>query len=217
MNNIYVIIPAKDEEKHIKDVISNTKKYIKNIIVVDDGSDDKTSSIAKQSGAIVLRHSINLGKGAALKTGCEYVKDKADLIIFMDSDGQHDPHDLPRFIKELKKYDIVFGSRKINKKMPFIFRFGNFVINTVSNILFHVKLSDTQSGFRGFKSNVYEKIKWKSKNYSVESEIIANSGKHNLSYKEIFIETIYNDKYKGTTIMDGIKIVKDMFLIKFFR
>ena len=217
MNKIYVIIPAKDEEKHIEEVIKNTKKYVKNIVVVDDGSKDKTSFIAKKNGAIVLRHSINLGKGAALKTGCEFVKDKSDLIIFMDSDGQHDPHDIPRFIKELKKHDIVFGSRKINKKMPLIFRFGNFVINTVSNIFFHIKLTDTQSGFRAFKSNVYEKIKWKSKNYSVESEIIANCGKHNLSYKEIFIETIYNDKYKGTTVMDGIKIVKDMFIIKFLR
>jgi UDP-N-acetylglucosamine---dolichyl-phosphate N-acetylglucosaminyltransferase len=213
-NKIFVIIPAKDEKKHITEVISNTKKYVKNIIVVDDGSKDNTFDLAKKAGAIVLRHSINLGKGNALKTGCEYIKDKSDIIIFMDSDGQHDPHDIPRFLKELKNVDIVFGSRKLNKNMPFILRFGNWFINKVSEILFNIKIKDTQSGFRAFKSNIYEKIKWKSKGYSVESEIIANAGKHKLKFKEIIIETIYKDKYKGTNVIDGINIVLKMILIK---
>jgi UDP-N-acetylglucosamine---dolichyl-phosphate N-acetylglucosaminyltransferase len=213
-NKIFVIIPAKDEEKHIEKVVKNTKKYVKNIIVIDDGSKDKTTLIAKKSGAIVLRHAINLGKGAALKTGCEFVKDKADIIIFMDSDGQHNPHDIPRFLNELKKHDIVFGSRRLNKNMPFVLRFGNWFINKVSEILFGIYISDTQSGFRAFKANIYEKIKWKSKGYSVESEIIANSGKHKLKFKEIIIDTIYNDKYKGTSVLDGINIVVKMFMIK---
>jgi UDP-N-acetylglucosamine---dolichyl-phosphate N-acetylglucosaminyltransferase len=214
-NKIYVIIPAKNEEKHVQEVILKTKKYAKNIVLIDDGSCDKTSLIAKKSGAIVLRHAINLGKGAALKTGCEYaLMQKAEIIIFMDSDGQHDPHDIPRFLSELKKYDIVFGSRRLNKNMPFILRFGNWFINKVSEILFGIYVSDTQSGYRAFKANVYEKIKWKSKGYSVESEIIAKTGKYNLKFKEIIIDTIYNDNYKGTSVLDGINIVVKMFMIK---
>jgi UDP-N-acetylglucosamine---dolichyl-phosphate N-acetylglucosaminyltransferase len=217
-NKIFVIIPAKDEQKHIEEVIKSTKKYVKNIIVIDDGSKDNTSILAEKAGATVLKHSINLGKGAALKTGCEYaLMEKADIIIFMDSDGQHDPHDIPIFLNELKKVDIVFGSRKLNKKMPFILRFGNWFINKVSHILFGIYVSDTQSGFRAFKTDIYEKIKWKSKGYSVESEIIANAGKHHLKYKEIIIDTIYNDKYKGTSVLDGINIVIKMFVIKLVR
>jgi len=97
-------------EKHIEKVIKEAKKFAKNILVVDDGSKDKTSFIAKNSGAFVLRHIVNLGKGAALKTGCEFaIKNNAEKIIALDADGQHDPKEIPNFVKALDKADVVFG------------------------------------------------------------------------------------------------------------
>jgi hypothetical protein len=163
----------------------------------------------------VLKHLINLGKGAALKTGIEYAIQKgAKKLIFIDSDGQHEAKEIPKFVNKLNKYDIVFGYRRLNKRMPFIFRFGNFMISYIIYLLFGIRLRDTQSGYRGIKTEVYDKLRWKANDYSVESEMIANAGKNNLRYTEIPINTIYTNKYKGTTISDGFKIIIDMILYK---
>jgi glycosyltransferase involved in cell wall biosynthesis len=213
-NNFYVIIPACNEEKRILDVINNTKKYAKNIIVVDDGSKDSTYNKARKKGVDVLRHIINLGKGAALKTGCDYaIKQGAKKLIVMDADGQHDPSEIPNFVKNLNNVDIVLGYRKL-KNIPLVSKFGNWFISRATKLLYGLDLKDTQGGYRAFKSNVYKKIRWKANDYSIESEMIANIGKYGLRYKEIPIKTIYEDRYKGTTVLDGIKIVFNMILWK---
>jgi glycosyltransferase involved in cell wall biosynthesis len=211
MANTFIIIAAYNESKNIGKVLAELKKEHKKIIVVDDGSKDNTFSIAKKSGATVLKHVVNLGKGAAMKTGCDYaIKLGADILVLMDADGQHEPKDVQKFIKAIKGKDIVFGYRQFSKKMPFILRFGNSFINSTTTLLFGLKIRDTQSGFRAITSNVYEKIRWTSTDYAMESEMIANAGKKRLKYKEIPIETIYSDRYKGTTVLDGIKIVINM-------
>ena len=211
--DVWVIIPAYNESKHISDVIQKTKKYCSNIIVVDDGSKDKTFEIAKKTKVIVLKHIINLGKGAAVKTGCDFaLKKGAKKMVLIDSDGQHDPSEIHKFLKALDNVDIVFGYRRFDKNMPFILKIGNNSINFVTKLLYGVDLKDTQCGYRALTAKVYKKIRWKANDYSMESEMIANIGKRHLKYKEIPIKTIYSDKYKGTTIFDGIKIVFNMFL-----
>ena len=216
---IFAIIPAYNESKRISKVITGIKKYTNNIIVVDDGSNDNTSEVAKKHKAIVLRHIINMGKGAALKTGCDYaVKQKAEIIIAIDADGQHEPIEIPKFIEKIKKgKDIVFGYRVARKSMPLLFKFGNKFINFVTKILYGIKIKDTQCGFRAFTSQAYKKIRWNAVDYSMESEMIANVGKNKLKYSQIPIKTIYSDKYKGTTILDGIKIVFNMFFWRFIK
>lgn len=98
--------------------------------------------------------------------------------------------------------------------MPFISKFGNWFINKSTKILYGLDLKDTQSGYRAFRSSCYRQIRWRANDYSMESEMISNVGKYNLNYKEIPIKTIYEDKYKGTTVLDGIKIVFNMVLWK---
>ncbi len=211
-SEIFAIIPAYNEETKIRDVIRETKEYISNIIVVDDGSKDKTSEEAKKEGVIVLKHIINLGKGAALKTGCDYaIKQCASKIIALDADTQHEPSQIPRFLNELENVDVVLGYRKLSKEMPLILKFGNWVINQTTKLLYGINLQDTQCGYRAFTGEAYKKIRWKASNYSMESEMIANIGKKKLKFREIPIKTIYADKYKGTTIIDGIKIVFNLF------
>ncbi len=211
MNKAWIIIPANNEEKNIAEVVKKSKKFSENVVVVDDGSDDKTSDIAAREGACVLKHIVNLGKGAALKTGCEYaVKKGAGKIVVLDADGQHNPKEIPNFINALNKADIVFGYRRLNKKMPFVLRFGNWFIFFVTKLLFGLKIADTQCGYRAFNSDAYKKIRWDSMDYSMESEMIANAGKHKLSYVQVPIDTIYSDSYKGTTVIDGIRIVLNM-------
>lgn len=206
----WVIIPAYNEAERIKLVLEKTKLLTKHIIVVNDGSKDDTNSVARGAGVLVLDHMINLGKGAALRTGCDYaLQKKAKILVVMDADGQHEPEDIPRFIKilEEKKLDIVFSYRKLNKTMPLILKFGNNVMSVLINWLYNVDLKDSQSGFRCFTAETYKKIRWNASDYSMESEMIARVGNNKLSYGEIPIQTIYLDKYKGTTIIDGIKVV----------
>jgi len=213
---IFVIIPAYNEQKHINYVVKESKKYVDEVVVVDDGSKDKTKDTAIKSKAIVLRHLVNLGKGASLKTGCEYaVKNKADIMIALDADAQHDPHEIPKFLENLKNYDVVLAYRKLNKNMPFVLKFGNSFINRTIKFLYGIKIKDSQCGYKAFTAKAYKKLRWKASDYSMESEIIAKLGKYKLSYCEIPIDTIYSDKYKGTTILDGIKIVFNLFLWKF--
>ena len=113
INKVWAVIPAYNEERDISAIVKKTKKYVEGIVVVDDGSRDKTRHAAEQANAIVLSHAINLGKGAALKTGCDFaVKKGAKFIVALDADAQHNPGNIPRFIEKLKNNDIVFGYRK---------------------------------------------------------------------------------------------------------
>ncbi|MBI2523156.1 glycosyltransferase family 2 protein [Candidatus Woesearchaeota archaeon] len=212
---VFAVIPAYNEEKHISKIIKETKKYVDCVVVVDDGSKDKTSVMAKKSNAIVLKHLVNLGKGAALKTGCDYaVENAASFIIAIDADAQHDPKEIPQFLESLNGNDTVLGYRKLNKKMPFVLKFGNWFINKTIRFLYGIKIKDSQCGYRAFTAKAYKKLRWKASDYSMESEMIAKIGKYKLSYAEIPIETIYSDKYKGTTVLDGIKIVFNLLIWK---
>lgn len=203
----WVVIPAYNESSRVIDVINDTKKYCKNIIVVDDGSIDNTYSIALKTNVKVLRHKINLGKGAALKTGCDYaLMQGAKNIIVMDADGQHKPHDIPAFIDKIKDKDILFGFRKGQSKMPFVLKFGNNFLSTIIQVLFNIRVKDSQNGFRAFTANAYKKVRWQANDYFMETEMIIRAGKFKLKYAQIPIETIYNDRYKGTTVFDGVKI-----------
>ena len=205
-------MPAHNEVRNIKAVIKATKKFVDQILVVDDGSTDETFSVSKKEKVMVLHHVVNLGKGAALKTGCDYAfSHGAEKVVVLDSDGQHEPVEIPRFIKNLKDSDIVFGYRRKSKTMPGVLRFGNNVINLTTRFLYGMDLNDTQCGFRAFKKKAYKKIRWSASDYSMESEMITKVGKHNLEYRQIPIKAIYSNKYKGTTVMDGIKIVINLF------
>ncbi len=147
----FLIIPAHNEEGRISKVIIDSKKHVKKIIVIDDGSRDNTVEEAKSCGVKVLKHKINLGKGAALKTGCDYALSKgAEKIVVIDADGQHDPNEISKFISALEEKDIIFSYRKQNEKMPSVLRFGNWFINNSINKLFNIKIKDSQCGYRAF-------------------------------------------------------------------
>ena len=214
---IITVIPAYNEEKYIKSVIRKTQRYISRIIIVDDASTDNTNYIAKSTGAMVLRHPINLGLGGALKTGCDAAFFLgADYIITLDGDGQHDPAEIYKLLKKLivTNSEIVFGEREFNKDMPFTKRVFNKAGNTLTKKIHNVKIKDTQTGFRIFTRNAYRKIRWKSRDYAVASEIIRNAQRNNLKYCSERIKTIYHENYKGTSIMDGIKIINKMAVLR---
>lgn len=203
---IVIIVPEYNEGKRLNKTIADIKRYSKSpIVVVDDGSREDVEGIM---GITLLKHPLNLGKGAAMKTGVKMAwKMGAEAVIFVDADGQHNPKYLPEFEKYLQKYDLVFGYRELGVSMPFVRKWGNVVAKKIIKVLFNVDRKEFLCGFLGFKREVYPKIKWTSSRYGVETEIATKVGRNKLSYKEILIDTIYVDKYKGVTLIDAFKVL----------
>lgn len=216
---IIAIIPAFNEYTLLNGVIEKTLRYVNQVVVVDDGSREPLAHhLSTDARVKVLRHIINLGKGAALKTGVHWAKrEGCDIAIFIDADGQHDPHEIPALLGPIIRgqADIVFGVRKFHGRMPFMARFGNLVLTKILQFMFRISVDDTQSGYRAIRLASFDKIAWKSPRYSVETEMIVNAGKHNVPYQQVPITTIYHDKYKGTTVIDGIRIMINMIAWRF--
>lgn len=220
-NNILIVLPAFNEAVVIEKVILDIKKEgYENILVVDDSSKDNTSEVARKSGAIVLRHVINRGAGAATSTGLIYARENNyDRVVFMDSDGQHSPKDIIRLIESSKKYDVVIGSRLIGdiKSMPIQRKIANFVGSNLTWFFFGKFVWDSQSGFKVFNRKSIEKINLTFDRYEFCSEIIGEIHKNKLSCIEVPIEVIYTDhsKAKGQSILNGFKMIfRFMFRVK---
>lgn len=207
MRETWVIIPAYNEENRIKTVLQKVKEFTSNIVIIDDGSTDNTFQVAKKECKYVLRHKINLGKGSALKTGCDFaLRFNPQKYILIDADDQHDPANIPLISNLLDSNDIVFTRRELNGDMPYIFRFGNWGMSFLIRILFGIVVNDSQSGYRGISSLAYKKIRWNSTDYSVETEMIMRVARKRLKFTEIPIKTVYHDRNKGTTVIDGLQV-----------
>ena len=218
----YIILPAYCEEKVIKQVIKDIKKQgYKNIIVIDDGSLDNTYSQAKSTGVIVLKHPINRGKGAATQTGIDAAKLlNADILVTMDSDGQHNPKDIKKLIQPIldNKADVVIGSRMLNTKgMPKSRVVMNKIANLITYLFFGILVSDSQSGFRAYNKKAYTSVYTYLDRYEFESEMLGQIKNAKLRVKEVPIKVIYTDysknKYKHMNrfsaqgLTNGIKMV----------
>lgn len=209
-NSIWILVPAYDEEKYIGNVLQKLLQVTKNIVVIDDGSSDSTSLIVNKLGVICLHHPINLGKGAAMKTGCDYVftKRDAEAVIFMDSDDQHNIDELPLFMHALDEgFDVVLGYRKERENMPRLRQIGNQFSSFVVWLLFGIMVKDIPSGYRAFTKFAYEKLRWESSGYEVETEIIVRIAATKLRYIEVPISTVYHDVNKGFSLIDGLVIL----------
>jgi len=219
MGKIIAVIPAYNEASRITPVITKAKTLVDEVIVIDDHSKDTTYQIAKKAGATTVRLITNMGAGFATRTGCDLALEKgATYIVTLDADGQHDPNEIPLFINPLKQgKDMVFGCRQRNKNMPAVKRLGNWGLTTICKILFGIQVNDSQSGFRAFSNTAYQKLRWTSERYGVVSEIVANASKHKLSYQEVIIKTIYNDKEAGMGKIDAVKSVMSMLKWRLLR
>lgn len=220
MMNIFIVIPAFNEARRIDDVLEGLKKVSLPVIVVDDGSKDSTFEKAKKHKVIVLRHKVNLGKGAALKTGCEVaIALGADAVIMMDSDGQHKAEDLPKFVEKIRsgRFDIIFGARNINRSIPLVRFLGNKFAVIFISMLFKIYISDLICGYRAITKKAYSKMMLKSADYGIETEMVTKTAQLHLRYCEIPVETIYYDKFKGVTILNAFSILFNVIKWRIFR
>ncbi len=218
---IFIIIPAWNEEKNISSVLSSLIKNYENIVIVDDGSSDKTIEIAKQFPVTILKHIINRGQGASLQTGNEYAISKgADIIVHFDGDGQFLIEEINDLISPIinENYDIVLGSRFMGKesKIPWLKKNILFKIGKIVNkTFFNIKTTDPQSGFRAMTKNTAKKIKIEHDQMAHCSEILHKSFKHKLKIKEVPMTVIYN-KF-GQNFSGGVTILKDLIIKKILK
>lgn len=242
-SGITAILPAYNEEVSIGSVVLRTKQYVDRVIVIDDGSSDRTAEVARLAGAEVIRHQQNRGKGAALKTGFEALNDmqnkaylhitggeglKSDvelqyghgIIVTIDTDGQHDPADIPKLVEPILKgeADMVNGSRYLNgnkNDTPFYRRIGQKVLDVATNLDSGLSLTDSQSGFRAFASRTRDVFRFHQNGLAIESEMLADAANAGLKIKEVEIGVRYNvDGSSEDPISHGfkilIKILQDM-------
>lgn len=183
------IIPAFNEEKRIKEVIKKTKKYVDKVIVIDDGSTDKTTEVSKKSGAEVISYKNNKGKGYATKIGLKKaISLNPDIIIFLDADGQHNPEYISYFIKAIEDgADYVCGFRDLSE-YPFNRKIGNWGLKVLTNLLCPTGIMDTECGFRAFNLRAAKKLDLKSERYEVEMDFAFNAWKNKFKIKQIKVE-----------------------------
>lgn len=224
MENFFLIIPVYNEDRYIGKFLRELVKIavnlpqIKQIIIVDDGSTDKTKLLIKnyelkinkklKDKIVTISHKKNLGKGAAMTTGMKFaLKRNSDCIIFMDGDGQHDPKYLPKFVSSLRRHSLVFGYRILGPEAPYIRKLGNVIARFVFRHFFHIARKDLLCGFMAMHRTIYKSITWHSRGYGVEAEISALTGRKKLPFHEIKINTVYHEKYKGVTLWDAFIIL----------
>jgi glycosyltransferase involved in cell wall biosynthesis len=173
------------------------------VIVVDDGSSDSTADIAEAMGAHVIRHPKNRGYGGALQTCFKTARElSADRMVIIDSDGQHDPAEIPQLLGPLNEdFDVVIGSRFINgngKNVPIYRKIGMKVLNAMTNMGSENKVSDTQSGLRAYGRKAIEKININTNNMSAGSEILMQINDNHLKIKEVEIQCSYDVERAST-------------------
>jgi len=213
MKLTYVVVPAFNESGRIAKVLQAVRKITNNVIVVDDGSRDNTAIVAAKHTKWVVRHRTNLGKGAAIRTGCElaFKKLRAESVILMDGDGQHEASDLSKFYKELNNgHQLVFGVRDFYGKMPVARIAVNKFITQMTRWLYGQYVKDILCGFRALSKSAYEKLSLKSTNYEIELEMVAKVIKYKMEYVSVPITTIYHPTNRGMTGIDAIKVAWQM-------
>lgn len=211
--NYIIIIPAYNEEAAIENIVKCSLRYSE-VLVVDDGSSDRTSILARQAGGMVINHAKNRGKGAALKSGIEYAFNKGyQTVVMLDGDGQHDPHFIPSLVSYLEGADLVICSRfwETPRDMAIQRRLSNNLTTGLLRIATGYPLTDSQCGFRVFNEKaglIFKEIPYD--DYEFESEMLYQASLHSLVVKEMAIPSSYKGEKSYIT---GVKIIKYIYYI----
>ncbi len=200
------------------DVVTSTLNFVDQVVVIDDGSSDETYAAARSAGARVYRHVVNRGLGGAIATGLKAALAlDADIIVTLDSDGQHLPEDIAPVIAPILAGDVdfVIGSRLINPRgMPLSRRAANRIADLCTSVLFGVSVCDSQSGFRAFSREVAENIDIRSSRMEVSSEIVAEVADKGFRIAEVPITVLYTEYSlsKGQNFTVGLQTLAKLVL-----
>ena len=185
-------LPMYNEEETIGTIVTKVLDYVDEVVCVDDGSSDSSARIAESCGAIVHRHRVNRGYGGALKSLFAKAREmNADALIILDSDGQHEPSDIPKLLKPILdgEAEFVIGSRFVagggSEDMPAYRRLGIKVITAASNLSSDLEIQDTQSGFRAFSKLAIERLRFDSEGMELSLEMLEDAREKDLTIQEI--------------------------------
>jgi glycosyltransferase involved in cell wall biosynthesis len=218
MDNVWVVIAAYNEQQKIASVIDSLhKQNYHNIIVVNDGSKERTADVAEHAGAVVLTHCINRGQGAALKTGMQYaLKQGAEYVVTFDADGQHHAEEIQLLLEPLKnkEADVCLGSRflthasNVSWHRKLLLKAGAHIIW----LFYGIHLTDSHNGFRAFKREAVQKLELKADRMEHASEILEQIAIKKLQYKEIPVTITYTEYSlkKGQSSLAAGEILWDM-------
>ena len=206
---IAIVIPAYNEVQAIGPLVGAVRSLGYDCLVIDDGSTDKTDTVARDAGALVLKTGGKSGKGNALKLGFDHVlKNDYEALIAMDGDGQHSPSDIAAFVSCYKdtNADIVSGNRMHNHQgMPLVRLATNRFMSWLISLFCHQHIPDTQCGFRLIKTRVLQVIKLESSDFEIETEVLIKASKKGFKIASVSIQTIYRDE------VSKIQPVRDTF------
>jgi len=213
---IAAVIPAYNEEKHIGDVVRRTRQQLDDVLVVDDGSRDKTAERAREAGAEVIVHEKNLGKGETIKTGLRHWLDRQfDFVIILDADGQHRPEEIDRFVTASLSQDeprLILGSRMNDlSSMPRVRRFVNQWMSRQISAACGQEIPDTQCGFRMLHRQLIPELLGGAARFDYETEMLIVASRKGFRIASVPISTVYSDEVSSIhPVRDTIRFFKLM-------
>jgi glycosyltransferase involved in cell wall biosynthesis len=208
-SRVLVAIPAHNEDRYIGSLVLKLRAAGLDVLVVDDGSDDRTPEIAEAAGASVLRHASNLGKTAAMRSAFERAAElRVDALVVIDGDGQHDPGDVEQLLAPILdgRADMVVGSRfaGVASEVPTWRVAGQHILSLATNVGSGLRLADTQSGFRAFSRRAIGEIRLRGTGFSVESEMQFEAKRCGWHITEVPIRVDYDVPLKRNPVWQGI-------------
>lgn len=215
-STIATVIPAYNEQKHIADVVRRTRQKLDDVLVVDDGSRDKTAERAREAGAEVIVHPQNLGKGETIKTGLRHwLERNVDSVIILDADGQHRPEEIDRFIAAAFSADepkLILGNRmKDLSSMPRMRRIVNRWMSQRISALCHQQIPDTQCGFRMLHRQLIPDLLAGAARFDYETEMLIIASRKGFRIDSVLISTVYSDEVSSIhPVRDTLRFFKLM-------
>jgi len=221
-SKVIAAIPCFNEEQYIGSVVVMTRRFVDSVIVIDDGSTDATAEVAREAGAEVYQHGENRGYGVAIRSALIKGNElKADILVILDGDGQHDPKDIPNLINPILagEADVVVGSRFLGMgaKPPFYRRLGQHVLTAATNLGSRQRISDSQSGFRAYSSKALKSLSLAESGMSVSSEIQFAINKSGLRVAEVPIDVSYIGKLKRNPVGHGVSVLSRILVMASLR
>ena len=216
MTRTAAIIPAYNEEKHIGDVVRRTRQKLDDVLVVDDGSHDKTAERAREAGAEVIVHEQNRGKGETIKTGLRHWQDRqAEFVIILDADGQHRPEEIDRFITAAQSAEhpkLILGSRMNDlSSMPLVRRIVNRWMSQRISAVCRQDIPDTQCGFRMLHQQLIPELLGGAARFDYETEMLIVASRKGFKIASVPISTVYSDEVSSIhPVRDTLRFFKLM-------